>query len=137
MKGPQVTAVAGFAVSVGMPCPHFYRNRLSAERDTGQRPRAIQSRAALRETAFSSVWRGASTDDPPRVVQAPDHQQRPEPAFRSWPSSAARPDPEGARTGPSRSDSVGAEFSGGEVDFGDADDWSHPPGRTAPRLRSQ
>jgi len=110
---------------------------LSAERDTGQRPRAIQSLQRSAKQHSPPCGGVQVRDDPLRVVQAPDHQQRPEPAFRSWPSSAARPDPEGARTGPSRSDSVGVEFSGGEVDFGDADDWSHPPGRTAPRLRSQ
>jgi hypothetical protein len=35
-----------------MPCPHFIEPADRKKRDTGQRLRAIQSDAALRETAF-------------------------------------------------------------------------------------
>jgi hypothetical protein len=39
-------------VSVGMPYPHFIEPAGCKKRDTGQHIRAIQSDAALRETAF-------------------------------------------------------------------------------------
>src|SRR5271165_2407563 len=48
MKGPQVTAVAGFMVSVGMPYPHFIE---PAGCKSAIRPAHLGD-SALRETAF-------------------------------------------------------------------------------------
>ena len=71
MKGPQVTAVAGFMVSVGMPCPHFIEPVGRKKRDTGQHLRAIQSDAALRETAFPAFpfATAGNEDDTAQVPQ--------------------------------------------------------------------
>src|SRR5271166_4347258 len=102
MKGPQVTAVTGFMVSVGMPCPYLYRNRLSAKHKyRAARPGDSVPCSAPR-TGFTPDWPGASTRRSSRVVQAPDHQQRPERAFLIPTFSAARSDPEGVRTCSSR-----------------------------------
>src|SRR5271157_3830429 len=98
MKGPQVTAVTGFMVSVDMPCPHFIEPVGRKKRDTAstfgrfnpmQRSAKQHSLVSpLRPLATRTIWfRCLHLDHPWRVkpVDGESFREQPsKPTSRSW-----------------------------------------------------